>query len=152
MHIIEHISVHLCGPDLCLEKKKLKIYNYIKINLYLHWKLKKLLSDQISMGFIWTHHGHLSDKFGELHKSCSPLPMILTSSCITLSRREPGELIATEAPKICVLAPLLTVLCTEIGVLISCLYVKQMMYHCTKLLQALLPLWISYDFTRKKVH
>lgn len=64
MHITEYISVHLYVPEPSPEKNK--------INPYLHWKLKKLCSDQISLDLsgltIVT-----SDKFRGLHESCSPI-------------------------------------------------------------------------------
>lgn len=51
MHITEYISVHLCVPEPSPEKKR--------TNPYLHWKLKKVLSDHTSLGFIRIHCGHL---------------------------------------------------------------------------------------------
>lgn len=62
MHITECISVQLCVSEPSPEKNK--------INSYFHWKLKKLLSGQISLalsGFTMM----TSDKLRGLHKNCS---------------------------------------------------------------------------------
>lgn len=62
MRITECISVQLCVSEPSPEKNK--------INLYFHWKLKKLLSGQISL----TLSGlttMTSDKFRGLHMQCS---------------------------------------------------------------------------------
>lgn len=64
MHITKYISVHLCEPEPSLEKNK--------INPYLHWKLKKLLSDQISLDLSGLTTV-TSDKFRGVHKSCSSI-------------------------------------------------------------------------------
>lgn len=64
MHVTEYISVHLCVPEPSPEKNK--------VNPCLHWKLKKLLSDQISLDLSGLTTV-TSDTFNGLHQSCSPI-------------------------------------------------------------------------------